>query len=99
MLGGTPENAERLKAAFNKQDEYAKGIAFGFPVTAVEAFVRGEGISLPPTLSDDPGVAFAEFIFSPNHFQEELMVGDRWARAVRDASPTIYEGFMAEHQG
>lgn len=100
FLGSSQENAERLRDAAladspddrSPTDDRSLGIALGYPETAVDAYTNQR-----PTISPNqvPGIApevaaFAGFMLSGEHYQEELETARRWAEAVKTVSPKIY---------
>jgi hypothetical protein len=92
FMAKTPENLALIKEAQAKNDFRLFGQAYGFPATSTDAYAQGKAIS-PRTLEgQDPAViAFAEFGVSPDHWQEELKTAERWAKAIKAASPQLYE--------
>lgn len=90
----SPALLDLIDTAFEQQsneDKWMMGQAFGYPPTAIEAYVHGRGVS-PRTVTDDLELlAFAQFKLSPEHAREELELGRRWANRVREISPVIYQ--------
>lgn len=80
----------------SNEDKWILGQAFGYPPSAVEAYVHERGIS-PRTITNDPElIAFAQFKLSPEHSQQELEVARGWASRVREISPAIYQMMLAD---
>jgi hypothetical protein len=85
---------EKLKTAERTDDDQALGEIYGFPPTAVAAFV--DGTRIPPVeVTPTPELAaFAAYMVSPDHAAEDVQTAQRWAGQVRELSPRLYAGML-----
>lgn len=93
-MARTEEELNRLIDASAKNDRLAIGRALGYPETSIQAFVNGNNIKFPISLISDADPALGSFNFfalSSDNYEAELTVAARWAKAVRQASPAIYD--------
>lgn len=70
------------------------GILLGYPETAVDAFVKHESMQLKdvPKEIDDSGISrFTNFVFSKDHWRDELEVLKGQIKSVKDVLPDLYE--------
>ncbi len=87
---------ESLQRLVNASSDEEFGLAFGFPQTAVDAYIgriKKHDDRFPDDIPIDV-LAFARFVRSADHWREELDTGRVWRDAVRDASPTLYAEYM-----
>lgn len=69
------------------------GLALGYPMTAVEAYVNGEKarfLDLPLKVQLEEPAQFILMALSEAHWEEELVVSGAWAEKVKELSPQIY---------
>jgi hypothetical protein len=89
---------EKMKAAVKDNDPRLYGESVGFPDTAIDAYINQEAVG-PGTLADQyPAdvIAFAKYGISLENADAELTTAQRWADAVRQADPPLYERVL-EH--
>lgn len=98
LVADSPDNLARLQAAYDSRDPRLLGEVFGYPETAVDAYVTGSAVNPKDAMPDlDPVTqAFTQYKVSPDHVAEELATGERWAAAVQVASPNIFDEYMRE---
>lgn len=93
------ENLDKFAKAYNK-DAATLGELYGFPASARNNYIqKGDTMRLedmPSDIKDSEAVAFGRFDYSKECWQEELKTGQRWAEAVKKASPRLYQEYM-EH--
>lgn len=88
---------EKMRRANREGDERLAGECFGFPPTAIEAYVKDE--LLPgdeqDRLAPSPEVrAFAMYRVSRECPEADLQTAQRWATAVKAASPVLYHQLL-----
>jgi hypothetical protein len=72
-------------------DRQVAGFLFGYPPTAVDAYINGQGVSAKKTGDYSPEtLAFAWFKVSPDNAAADVAVMHRWAQAIKQASPKLY---------
>ena len=92
LIGRSQKELDLLVEALKSGDEELIGRAFGYPPTAVEAFVgKRESIELK-TLSEEAQEAsyFLTPTFSEDNWQEELKIAQRNADFIKKINPTIH---------
>lgn len=95
LIAKNQENLELLKEAYIKNDDTLYGQAFGYPETAIEAFVQNRHTGGDIIESGDAdAIAFTDFSLSAENAENELATGKRWAEATKTASPQIYGQIM-----
>jgi hypothetical protein len=106
FVGRDERKIEELKDAFLKQDHEKTGKLLGYPETAIEAFVKEEGIfdrkswweSLPEKerekLLEEGVLNFLNFALSKRHWREELELVRKWQRIIREKAPKLYQEFI-----
>ena len=94
--------AERLKEAGKTEDDRIYGELSGFPVTAIEAYIANEKSSedalpvvmsreeLPDEIRKQDFMAFAEFMFSREHWRDEIETARRWSEEIRRVDPKLH---------
>ncbi len=90
---------EQLSRSVHDMDHATLGYLYGFPDTAVEAFVNnrvGDDEQLPEETRKSVAYEFAQFRFSRNNWRQELATGQRWADLLRQHSSFIYREFLLE---
>lgn len=87
--------------ALRSQDHFKMGESFGFPKTAISAFldeskaIRRE--NLPEQIKNDDVYYFITFrVLSKDHWQDEVNLVRKWQKAVKKNSPKIYEEYLKE---
>lgn len=91
-IARTAEDLERVKLANETNDARLYGQSYGFPNSAIDAYVSNTTVS--PDLVDGmtPEVrAFAQYGFSESNAPDEIATAQQWHDAVLDASPVIYK--------
>ena len=102
-LETSEELAKNLPEDRSRIEDKNLGQLFGFPQTAIEAYVKyaksgfqdEKGIildnnKLPEEIRNKDYVAFATFWLSKEHWQEELETAKKWAAEIQKLSPTLY---------
>jgi hypothetical protein len=84
----------KLVEADRTGDDKLLGTCFGFAPTAIQAYVAGTCV--PPNQPEIPleTRAFAHFMVSPGHWQDEVGVAARWSQVVKELSPQLYEASL-----
>lgn len=82
---------QKLRDADERRDPRLLGECFGFPRTAVDAYLFHRAIA-PDRLRKIPveTKAFAQYMLSRDHTAEDLATAERWAAATSRLSPKIY---------
>lgn len=87
---------------FYKKSPKEIGLAFGYPQSAYEAFVK-EKLTIKDIFSKviseeekkrilkEKTFGFIFFRFSSNNWQEELNIVRRWQKLIKEKSPKLYE--------
>jgi hypothetical protein len=73
------------------------GLAFGYPESAIEAFMNDTTIAkddLPEDVRKSSAFVFSTFRLSKDNWQEELKQGQAWADCVGSLSPKTYNEVM-----
>lgn len=107
----SPERVEKGEYSREERNQNHRelGLAYGYPPTAVEAFVKYmEGDEeayirndeLPEEIRENDAAVFSRLFFklSREHWQEEIKQGKIWADAIKLLSPKIYEKAMEESE-
>jgi len=83
--------ADELVQAHSSHDRRREGQLLGYPETAIEAFLGERPKKQKPQwgLSWDM-LPFTYWVFSEEHFKEELKVAQRWRDVLREASPRLW---------
>jgi hypothetical protein len=95
----TPKDVEEGKYSDeDRKKNYSDlGKAYGYPKTAVEAFVKDETINeedLHDDVKKSDAYAFALFSLSKNNWQKELEQGKKWADCIKSISPKTYQEML-----
>ena len=91
------KNREWLERKVRARTDEESGICYGFPPSAIEAYVgkrkrlRSDK-KFPVELK--AAAAIAWFIKSKDNWREELKTGELWAEAVRELNPTLYDALV-----
>lgn len=102
------ENLDLLMKAIETEDDKLLGQLYGFPDSAVNAYLKGEGQTLDTNLSSEiekqgnisfDKFAFARFNLSKNNWQEELGTSEKWANEVKKTSPKLYNEYIEFMKG
>ena len=90
-LATSPAWLDELIKADRSADDRLLGICFGFPPSAIEAYIADT--CLPPSQIQAPAEvqAFAAYMLSPDQPLEDLKIAARWANTVRRYSPGLYQ--------
>jgi hypothetical protein len=91
---------QKMIAAYDQWDPQLFGECVGFPPSAVEAYVNQTCVS--PRAADtehDPEIsAFAQYMVSPGDTGQELATAKRWAAAIHEANPELYNQMIDTHR-
>ena len=80
------------------------GILLGYPKTAVEAYVKGSEYTIqayeksnyiPAEILEKDFMAFDLFVFSKEHWQDELKTVEATANCIQKTDPALYERWIA----
>lgn len=79
------------------------GELYGFPTTAVEAYVNDKQSvfsrrTLPLDVRDQDYVFLAQFALSRDHWREELETPKKWAEALAKNVPVLWQEFVVERR-
>jgi len=95
LLGRTSEELEFLENALKSKSDEMLGKAFGFPSTAVDAFVGKRKAlnrqSLPLDIKSSDGILFSSPTLSQDNWREEIKCGQRYGEFIKKISPNLYE--------
>lgn len=95
LVGRTPEDLEFLERALQSHSDEMLGKAFGFPPTAVEAFVgKREALdrkSLPLDVQRSDRILFSSPTLSRDNWQQETAQGKLYGEFIKKTSPKLYE--------
>ncbi|HLC71233.1 MAG TPA: hypothetical protein VJI32_04445 [Candidatus Nanoarchaeia archaeon] len=102
--------AEKLKKAGQENDDRTYGELSGFPATAIEAYVVNERLpegapslimsreELPDEIRKQDFMAFAEFMFSREHWKDEIEIARRWSEEIKRVDPDLYARMVESYQ-
>lgn len=100
LIGKDEESVDSLARALNSGDDELKGKAYGFPQTAVDAWLgrRAEldRAQVAPEISESPAYLFTPGKLSADNWQEEIKEGQRRADFIERVSPRLYKEFIGE---
>lgn len=95
LVGRTPEDLVFLERALKSNSDEMLGKAFGFPPTAVEAFVgKRETLdrqSLPSDVQRSDAVLFSSPMLSRDNWQQEVKQGQLYGEFIKNVSQKLYE--------
>ena len=95
LISRSKENLDFLIEALKTKSDELLGKAFGFPQTAIEAFVdKREKLdigALPKEVRESDAVLFSSPIISKDNWQEEIKQGQIYADFIKKVSPKIYK--------
>lgn len=95
LIGRTSKDLEFLERALKSNSDKMLGKAFGFPPTAVEAFVgKREALdrqSLPLDIQHSDGVLFSSPTLSRDNWQQEIKQGQLYGEFIKKISPKLYQ--------
>lgn len=98
IIAKNEENLNLIKKALETGDEELFGRAYGFPQSAIEAYLGKRKIidsnKLSGKIKQQDALAFSKFKLSKDNWQEELKKAKEWADAIKETSPKIYNEFM-----
>jgi len=97
-IGKDEESLQALldadQAAERAARDRKRGMAFGYPRTAIEAMVAGRVLlsgQYPEELSEDVAIKFVPFLLSRDHWKEELEEVRKQAETIRQKDPLLYQ--------
>lgn len=98
LIAGNGDDLERLSRANAEKDHRTLGYLYGFPETAISAFLSKDTIDKQEIdeLLRTPEGLFAQFALSKTNYQQELETATRWANAIKSYSPKTYHEFVEE---
>lgn len=100
-IGRGQKELDIITEATIKNNDEAKGIAYGFPPTAVEAYLGKRKKlyrqNLPEEVRLSDSIAFCFFILSEDNWQEEIKQGQIYADYIKKISPYLYQKIL-EHE-
>src|SRR3989338_10500616 len=77
-----------------KEKTKARGLALGYPKTAIAAFINKEVIevkNLPKQIRESKEIKFLNFRISKKHWQKEFKVVQKRADTIKKLSPKLYK--------
>lgn len=96
-------NVADLNKRLTTNDSREFGRLFGFPATAIDAYIRAEKgepvrlldftADLPEDIRESEYAPFCQFCFSDN-WEEELKVPKRWSDLIKKYAPELHEKFL-----
>ncbi len=107
LYSSSKEFLNRLSAV--KKDPYdttpatklEKGRLYGFPETAIQAYIKGPTISkhqLPPSIQQEDFMFLAQFGFSAENWEQEIETVKKWAEALKKEAPKLWEEYIAQQK-
>lgn len=94
LIAKTQEDLDSLIRARKSNDGKLLGKAFGFPSTAIEAWVgkrkKLNVRSLPEEIQQSDAMLFSSPTLSADNWQEEIEYGKKCANSIKSISPVIY---------
>ncbi len=101
LIGRSKEDLDLLVQALQTKSDELLGKAFGFPQTAIEAFVgkrkKLDISTLPKEVRKSDAMLFSSPTLSEDNWQEEVEQGQRKADFIKKISPIIYEELKELH--
>ena len=99
FVGKDKKSLDELKKAINSGKDKALGQAYGFPKSAIAAYIgTKEKISvedLPKDIKNKEWFPFVRFaVLSKDNWKQELKTPKLWAKIVKKHSPKLYEEFI-----
>jgi len=95
IIGRSKEDLDFLERARESKSDEMLGKAYGFPPTAIEAFVgkrkRLNRRSLPLEIRHSDGIIFSSPTLSQDNWQEEIKYGQRCGEFIKRITPKLYE--------
>lgn len=98
-------DAKRLKRADEEADGKVLGELFGFPKTAISAYISSNNPNSDLLRIRDLGVdpkaecaPFCQFALSSDHWREELGVAQRWGEIIKEYAPTLYREIQQRYR-
>ncbi len=85
-------NRENLQKILESNENYSRGIAYGYPLSAVEA--SRDGTLLHSDQREPKNVFIISFGVSTSNHKEERKLMEQWNEAVRIHTPKIYKAFQ-----
>lgn len=99
LISKNKQYLDLLERAIKRDDDELQGQAFGYPVSAIKAYCRNETIAphdIPLSVRINDSFAFSTFGLSKDNWRQELKIGERWAKAIREVSPPIYNEYLSD---
>ncbi len=98
FYGSNKAFVDRLAQAKKDLNDKEMGISFGYPETAIEAYVgEKEGMTrqeLPDKIKKTDFFPFIQFgVLSKDNWREEIKTAEKWANAVKANSPKIFNEY------
>jgi len=94
LIGRTSQDLEFLERALKSNSDKMLGKAFGFPPTAVEAFIGKKEVLdrkfLPSDVQHSDGILFSSPTLSRDNWQEEIKQGQLYGEFIQKISPKLY---------
>ncbi|MBI5401486.1 hypothetical protein HZB05_01510 [Candidatus Wolfebacteria bacterium] len=94
LIGRSREELDLLEHALESKSDEMLGRAFGFPPTAIEAFVGKRKPlnrqSLSPDIQHSDGILFSSPTLSQDNWQEEIKQGEQCGKFIKEISPQLY---------
>ena len=103
LISKDKEMLEECLDAFNFHNSKEIGLLFGYPKTAVEAYLKGEDYLIPfnqenefisPKIMHQDYMKFLNFRLSKDHWEEELEIPKKYAEIIKTKSPYLYNQLM-----
>lgn len=95
LIGRTPRDLEFLERALKSNSDEMLGKAFGYPPTAIEAFIGKRAAlnhqSLPPDVQCSDKILFSSPALSQDNWQKEAEPGQLYGEFIRKISPKLYK--------
>lgn len=98
LVARDKKDLEFLNNAIQSNDDELLGKAYGFPPTAIEAWIgkrkRLKVKDLPKEIQRSDAMLFSSPTLSADNWQEEIKYGKKCADYIRKLSPTIYREML-----
>lgn len=99
LIAKERQSLDLLKKAYETKDDEMFGRAYGFPETAIEAYKKGEhfgamDLSEEERKKNKEALAFCGFRLSKDNWREEIKIGEKWAKIIKNLSPELYNRWM-----
>lgn len=99
LIAKERQSLDLLKKAYETKDDEMFGRAYGFPETAIEAYKKGGhfgamDLSEEERKKNKEALAFCGFRLSKDNWREEIKIGEKWAKIIKNLSPELYNRWM-----